>query len=136
MASVQVTPDLPFGGGMGNKVMRGMAAAGTVVIAAAVNVTTGILTQHWAVAWWMTTVVLVAVGAGAQVWLTLADRGAPGLSAAATVRDAGAVTGSGDVPGIASPDQGPTYIHQTAEVSGDSQVYQAGRDQIINDLQR
>jgi hypothetical protein len=119
---------------MSNKVMRGTAAAGTVVVAAAVNVTTGMLTQHWVVAWWMATVVLVAVGAGAQVWLTLADRGAPGPSAAGTVRDAGAVTGSGDVLGIVSTGQGPACIHQTAKASGNGRVYQAGRDQTINDL--
>ncbi|MEU6730207.1 hypothetical protein ABZ917_41430 [Nonomuraea wenchangensis] len=51
-----------------------MAAAGTVVVAAAVSVTTGMLTQHWAVAWWIATGVLVLLGGGLQAWLTVGER--------------------------------------------------------------
>jgi hypothetical protein len=81
---------------------RGAAAAGTVVIAAAVNVATGMLTQHWAVAWWAATVMLVAVGAGTQAWLTLADRGSSGDAAG------GLVTITGNVSGIVSTGVGST----------------------------
>jgi hypothetical protein len=56
---------------------RGIAAGGSVLLAAAVNVTTGMLTQHWAVAWWTATAVLVVVGAGLQIWLTLAGSSTP-----------------------------------------------------------
>ena len=56
---------------------RVIAAGGSVVIAAAVNVATGMLTQHWAVAWLAATAVLVAIGGGLQIWLTLAGGSAP-----------------------------------------------------------
>ncbi|MCO5999689.1 hypothetical protein [Actinoallomurus rhizosphaericola] len=59
---------------MGIGMMRGAAAAGTVAVAAAVNVATGMLTQHWAVAWWLTTGVLVLAGGGLQAWLTVRER--------------------------------------------------------------
>lgn len=58
---------------MGSKTRRGLAAAATVVIASMVCVTTGALTQHWAVAWWVATGVLVVIGAGLQWWLTVTD---------------------------------------------------------------
>ncbi|MFI0902762.1 hypothetical protein ACH4TE_04330 [Streptomyces sioyaensis] len=47
--------------------MRVVAAAGSVV-AAAVNVSTGMLTQNWTAAWWACTAVLVALGAVLAVW--------------------------------------------------------------------
>ncbi|WP_190112636.1 hypothetical protein [Streptomyces cinnamoneus] len=53
-----------------------LAAAGTVVVAAAVNVATGMLTQKWSLAWGVCTAVLVVVGGGLQAWLTVADRAA------------------------------------------------------------
>lgn len=58
---------------MGSGVRRGFAAAGTVLLASAANVTTGLLTQHWTIAWWVATGVLVVVGAGSQWWLTVTD---------------------------------------------------------------
>jgi hypothetical protein len=58
---------------MGSGAKRGLAAAGTVVLAAAVNVTTGLLTQRWAIAWWVATTALVVVGGGLQWWLTVAN---------------------------------------------------------------
>ncbi len=61
---------------MGSRaLLRGAAGAGTVVVAAAVNVATGMLTQRWAVAWWAATGVLVMVGGGLQWWLTVAGGG-------------------------------------------------------------
>jgi hypothetical protein len=48
------------------RVKRGMAAAGTVAVAAAANVATGMLTQRWDAAWWVFTVVLVVLGGGLQ----------------------------------------------------------------------
>jgi hypothetical protein len=48
-------------------VKRSVAAALTVVMAAAVNVTTGMLTQRWGWAWLAATIVLVTVGAVSQV---------------------------------------------------------------------
>ncbi|GAA1538316.1 hypothetical protein GCM10009678_20790 [Actinomadura kijaniata] len=62
---------------MGPKARRGVAAAGTVAVAAAVNVATGMLTQQWALAWWITLAVLVVVGGGLQAWLTLAGSSPP-----------------------------------------------------------
>ncbi|MGW2654391.1 hypothetical protein ACWC1D_12165 [Streptomyces sp. NPDC001478] len=52
---------------------RIVAAAGTVVVAAAVNIATGMLTQKWSLAWWACTAVLVIVGATLQVWLTKSE---------------------------------------------------------------
>lgn len=43
------------------------------MVAAATNVTTGVLTQHWAAAWWAFTVVVVVIGGGLQAWLTVAS---------------------------------------------------------------
>jgi hypothetical protein len=56
-----------FQGRGGMMVKRSVAAALTVVMAAAVNVTTGMLTQHWGWAWLAATIVLVTVGAVSQV---------------------------------------------------------------------
>ncbi len=53
---------------------RATAAAGTVAVAAVVNVATGMLTQHWALAWWIATIVLVIAGCGLQVWLTFTEK--------------------------------------------------------------
>lgn len=57
-----------WGDGMGMTAMRGVVAAGSVVVAAAVNVATGMLTQNWAAAWWACTAVLVLLGALLAVW--------------------------------------------------------------------
>ncbi|WP_030193894.1 hypothetical protein [Streptomyces sp. NRRL S-87] len=57
---------------------RMLAAAGTVVVGAVVNVTTGMLTQSWSLAWFLCTAVVVVVGAGLQAWLTVAERTAAG----------------------------------------------------------
>ncbi|WP_131735783.1 hypothetical protein [Actinomadura roseirufa] len=62
---------------MGPKAKRGVAAAGTVVLAALTNVTTGMLTQKWDLAWWAFTGVVVLVGGGLQAWLTVAGGPAP-----------------------------------------------------------
>ena len=59
---------------MSTTARRGWAAAGTVAIAAAVNVATGMLTQKWALAWGIATAVLVLVGGALQAWLTVASR--------------------------------------------------------------
>ncbi|XVQ08248.1 hypothetical protein ACQP1W_37670 [Spirillospora sp. CA-255316] len=53
---------------------RGGAAAGTVAIAAAVNVATGMLTQKWALAWGIAVAVLVVVGGALQAWLTVSGQ--------------------------------------------------------------
>ncbi|GAA0412135.1 hypothetical protein Acor_16170 [Acrocarpospora corrugata] len=76
-------------------------AAGLTVVVAAVNVTTGTLTQHRAWAWWADTIVLVAPGAATQMWLTLAER------EAGDERDGGARV-SGNVSGIISTGEGST----------------------------
>jgi hypothetical protein len=109
---------------------RGIAAAMTVVIAAAVNIATGMLTQHWAARWWATTTALVVIGVGAQVWLTVTDAAKPGDNEATGDR---AVRVGRDNTGIVSTGDRATNIQQTAEASGDGRVYQAGRDQRIND---
>jgi len=61
---------------MSIKAKRAWAAAGTVALAAVVNVATGMLAQHWALAWWAATAVLVVVGGGLQAWLTVAPESA------------------------------------------------------------
>ncbi len=86
-------------GWKGVMVKRVVAAGLTVVVAAAVNVTTGMLTQRWALAWLVATVVLVTVGAAAQIWLILADRGTGG-------EQGDGVRVSGDVSGIISTGPG------------------------------
>ncbi len=48
--------------------MRVAAAAGSVVVAAAVDVAIGMLTQNWTAAWWAATVVLVLLAAALAVW--------------------------------------------------------------------
>ncbi len=52
---------------------RALAGGFTVVLAAAVNIATGVVTQHWALTWWITTAVLVLFGGGLQAWLTVGD---------------------------------------------------------------
>ncbi|MFI7702684.1 hypothetical protein [Nonomuraea sp. NPDC049480] len=79
--------------------MRGMAAAGTVLIAAAVNVATGMLTQRWDVAWWAATGVLVVVGGGLQWWLTYST-GDPARFV--TASGDGAIAGGRDVRGVST----------------------------------
>ncbi|MFJ6780374.1 hypothetical protein [Streptomyces yangpuensis] len=53
---------------------RMLAAGGTVAVAAAVNVATGMLTQRWTLAWWLCTAVLVVLGGALQAWLTVSER--------------------------------------------------------------
>ncbi|MEU9347020.1 hypothetical protein AB0D74_38050 [Streptomyces sp. NPDC048278] len=57
-----------------NGVLRLLAVAGSVVVAALVNVTTGMLTQNWSAAWWLCTAVLVLLGAALAVWQTVSGR--------------------------------------------------------------
>ncbi len=52
---------------------RAVAAGVTVVAAAAVNVATGVLTQHWAAAWWAALGVILIGNVIAQVYLTIED---------------------------------------------------------------
>jgi hypothetical protein len=114
---------------MGSGIKRGVAAAGTVVTAAGVNVATGMLTQHWAAAWWAATIVLVVVGVVAQVWLTVADRASAGEESAG-----GRAGGAGPAgEQIISTGGGATNVQMTAEASGHGRVYQAGGDQTINE---
>ncbi len=96
---------------MGLGVRRGVAAVAGVAVAAAVNVATGMLTQHWAVAWWVATGVLVVVGGGLQWWLTPA--GESGGSGAVSASGAGAVAVGGSVPGmIATGGDGATITQK------------------------
>lgn len=83
---------------MGIGVKRAVAAVGTVVVAAAVNVTTGMLTQHWALAWWAATAAVLVIGGGLQAWLMVKDtpdrvsqvaaKGHGSIAAAGSVRHA------------------------------------------------
>lgn len=86
---------------------RALAAAGSVAIAAAVNVATGVLTQHWATAWWAATAALVVVGGGLQVWLTVADG-----SAKVQASGDGAIAAGGSVSNVS------TTVTRTVAVDG------------------
>jgi hypothetical protein len=59
---------------MNTRGKRAAAGAGTVVLAAATNIATGVVTQHWALAWWVGVAVLVVLGAALQAWLTVGER--------------------------------------------------------------
>lgn len=85
---------------MSVRAKRCVAAAMTVVIAAAVNVVTGMLTQHWSAAWWAAGVVLVVAGCGAQASLTLMEqsRGTSGVSASGV----GAIAAARNVEGAST----------------------------------
>jgi Na+/melibiose symporter-like transporter len=50
---------------------RTAGAAGTIAVAAAVNVATGFFTGHRADGWWISGVVLLLLGAVVQWWLPL-----------------------------------------------------------------
>lgn len=54
--------------------LRLLAVGGSVVVAATVNVATGMLTQSWSAAWWACTAALVLLGAGLTVYQTVSDR--------------------------------------------------------------
>lgn len=79
---------------------RGIAAAATVVVAAGVNVTTGMLTQHWEMAWWVATGVLVGGGGALQAWLTVRDRSAG--PAVVSASGDGAVAAGGSVRNVST----------------------------------
>lgn len=121
---------------MGAGGRRGVAAAGTVAVAAGTNVATGMLTQHWAVAWWAATVVLVMVGGGVAWWLSVSEGraapsrvsapGAGAIAAGGSVRDAATKvslppTGPGRVegdPGAGVNATGPGAIAAGSDVDG------------------
>jgi hypothetical protein len=69
---------------------RAIAGAGTVVVAAATNITTGLVTEHWALAWWIATGVFVLLGGGLQAWLTASDA-APSRQAVRGVKVGGEI---------------------------------------------
>jgi len=50
-------------------VQRFVGAVGTVVVAAVVNLATGLLTDHRSTAWWVSAGVLLVVGIAVQWWL-------------------------------------------------------------------
>ncbi|WP_030169101.1 hypothetical protein [Spirillospora albida] len=52
---------------------RVWAGVGTVAVAAAVNVATGMFTERWTLAWGLCAVVVVVVGGVLQAWLTVGD---------------------------------------------------------------
>jgi len=56
-------------------VQRFLGAVGTVVVAAVVNLATGILTDHRSTAWWASAAALLVVGVGVQWCLPLPARG-------------------------------------------------------------
>ncbi|RAY12839.1 hypothetical protein DPM19_22740 [Actinomadura craniellae] len=70
---------------------RALAAAGTVAVAALVNVATGVLTQHWTAAWGAAAGVLVLLGGGLQAWLTVSERGPAGAQRSAGNRVGGSI---------------------------------------------
>jgi hypothetical protein len=70
------------GGLMSPLAKRGVAAAFAFVIAAVVNLSTGILTQHWTLAWGVFTIVLVAIGGLLQLWVTVAPQPPQDVTAA------------------------------------------------------
>ncbi|MEU9399547.1 hypothetical protein [Streptomyces sp. NPDC048242] len=90
---------------MSPAVKRGVAAAVTFVVAAVVNIVTGVLTQHWAVAWWVAFAVLVVVGAALQVWVAAGERPAAGQRVSDVIvggslrQDLGTGTGEQSVDG-------------------------------------
>lgn len=57
------------GGGFERR-RQAVAAAAGVVVGAVVNVTTGMLTQRWGLAWLLATVACVVAGGGLLAWLT------------------------------------------------------------------
>lgn len=80
---------------------RGIAAGTTVVAAAAVNIATGMLTQHWATAWWATLGVILIGNVVAQVYLTVAGSNpAPSNSISIT----------GDVSGVVNTGDGASIV--------------------------
>ena len=116
-------------------VKRAVAAGGTVVVGAAVNVTTGVLTQHWAAGWWAATVVVVVGGVGLQVWLTFTERPAPKLTVLAS--GDGAIAGAGPItnsstrvsrPGGAAP----WHRQESLDAHGDGQICSTGLGSIAS----
>ncbi|MCB5178306.1 hypothetical protein [Streptomyces antimicrobicus] len=61
---------------------RMVVSGGSAVAGAVVNVTTGMLTQKWALAWVLCTVVAVAVAAVLTVWLARLDGAAEAVASA------------------------------------------------------
>ncbi|WP_031158442.1 hypothetical protein [Streptosporangium roseum] len=61
---------------MSPRTTRAWAAAGTVVVAALVNITTGVLTEKWTAAWCAFLAVLVVVGGALHAWLSIGERAA------------------------------------------------------------
>jgi hypothetical protein len=104
---------------MSSPTKRGVAAAGTVVVAAAVNVATGMLTQHWAAAWWAFTLVLIVLGGGLQWWLTVAPR-SPAKQVSAS--GDGAIASGGAIRDVTTkvsrPADGPAARSQVASPPG------------------
>ncbi|WP_328224366.1 hypothetical protein [Streptomyces sp. NBC_00310] len=85
---------------MSDGTKRATAATATVVLATAVNVFTGLLTERWALAWWATVIVLVIIGAGLQAWLTLSDRA--GRATSVTAAGIGSIAGAGSMTDVST----------------------------------
>ncbi|QXJ24060.1 hypothetical protein AGRA3207_005311 [Actinomadura graeca] len=62
---------------MNPKVKHAVAAAATFVVAAAVNLVTGMLTQRASLVWVITLVALVVVGGAVEAWLKWSGGSAP-----------------------------------------------------------
>ncbi|MER6089719.1 hypothetical protein [Streptomyces bluensis] len=58
--------------------MRAWAVGGSVVLAGAVNVATGMLTQNWSVAWGACAAVLLMISAALAIWHARSEETPPG----------------------------------------------------------
>jgi hypothetical protein len=83
--------------GIGGARRKAIAAATGVVIGAAVNVTTGMLTQRWELAWLAATVAFVLAGGGLLAWLTFSGAMDPADPVRVSASGRGAIAAAGSV---------------------------------------
>ncbi|GAA1177303.1 hypothetical protein GCM10009654_38240 [Streptomyces hebeiensis] len=106
--------------------MRAWAVGGSVVLAGAVNVATGMLTQNWSVAWGACAAVLLVISAALAIWHARSEETPPGPGSPPLRQEVRGVKSGGSVR-VTMNGNGKQVL-RTAKAKGDITAEQNDQD--------